>query len=60
VGIPRNTTVTKPGRWVKAVIMRSAISRGSPEKKAANGGSRVAFISALICKGLVIWGVHSK
>src|SRR2546426_5678644 len=43
VGMPRKTMVTKPGREVKAIIMRSALSRGGRERKAANGSSHVAF-----------------
>ena len=33
MGMPRNTRVTKPGREVKAIIMRSTLSREGPEKK---------------------------
>src|SRR5438132_12792941 len=43
VGMPRNTTGTKLGREVKAIIMRSTLSREGPEKKAADGSAHVAF-----------------
>jgi hypothetical protein len=40
--MPRNTMVTKPGRSVKAIIIRSAIFRGSTEKKVDDGCPHVA------------------
>src|SRR3989442_13415897 len=43
VGMPRKTMVTKPGREVKAIIMRSAIAIGGTEKKADDGRPHIAF-----------------
>src|SRR5207245_10927902 len=43
VGMPCKTRVTKPGREVKAIIMRSAISIGGTEKKADDGRPHIAF-----------------
>src|SRR5215218_5230812 len=48
VGMPRNTTVTKPGREVKAISMGRAISIGGIEKKAADGSSHAAFTPCVI------------
>ena len=43
VGLPRQTLVTQPGREVKAISTGSAISRGGPEKNAADGRAHTAF-----------------
>jgi hypothetical protein len=41
--MPRNIMVTKPGREMKAIIMRSAIAIGETEQKGDDGCPHVAF-----------------
>jgi hypothetical protein len=41
--MPRNIMVTKPGREMKAIIMRSAIALGETEQKGDDGCLHVAL-----------------
>ena len=55
VGMPRNTLVTQPGREVKAIIMRSALSRGIQGKKRTMAiPTAPLYLAALICKGFTV------